>query len=386
MGAAGGKLCIVQYNASSFLTRVDRSARTLAEMGYEVVLIGLQMDGEPTYEQRDGYVVKRVPMKSRGAWWGIKPLRWTEAVIRTYTAASRERAAIYNPRDIYPLMVSWLAAKRRGAQLVYDSDELNLDRNWPWTDKRWWRVLGSAYEGFFIRRAAAVITTDHGRADILEERYSIPRPTVVMNVPDLVEDLEPDAEFRAEALGDERYLLLYTGGLVPNRGLLELVDAIELLPGCALAYVGRGHIAEQIESHIAERGLEHRAHVFEAVPFDTLMRYTAAADIGLVPIVGACLSYVYAAPNKLFEYMMAGLPVVASDLPDMAAIVSEERVGALIGDPTDPVSTAEAVRELIDGDEPLSAYGVRGMKAVRERYNWSLEKRKLIDVYTGLDG
>jgi glycosyltransferase involved in cell wall biosynthesis len=379
-----GKVCIVQYNASTFLTRVDRSARTLAEMGYEVVLVALQLDDEPAFEQRDGYVVKRVPMKWRKKTRRLRAFRWIEAVFRTYSAASRESADIYDARDIYPLMVCWLAAKRRRARLVYDSDELNLDRNWPWTHKRWWRVLGSAYEGFFIRRSDAVITTDVGRADILEKRYSIPRPVVVMNVPDLIKPIVADGDFRARALGEQRYLLLYTGTLIPNRGLLECVDALDELPECALAYVGFGHIAEEIEARIAKRGVQDRATVFDAVPYEKLVEYTAAADIGLVPIVGSCLSYVYAAPNKLFEYMMAGIPVVASGLPDMARVVTEERVGSLIADPAEPLSIAAAVRELIDGAEPLSAYGTRGQRAVAERFNWGLEKRTLVDTYENL--
>ena len=208
MAEERGKVCIVQYNASTFLTRVDRSARTLAEMGYEVVLIALQLDDEPAFEQRDGYVVKRVPMKWRKKTRHLRAFRWVEAVLRTYAAASRERAAIYDSRDIYPLMVCWLAAKRRRSKLVYDSDELNLDRNWPWTHKRWWRVLGSAYEGFFIRRADAVITTDdgtgrHPREALLDSRVRV----VVMNVPDLIDPIEADQEFRARALGDQDYLL-----------------------------------------------------------------------------------------------------------------------------------------------------------------------------------
>ena len=162
------------------------------------------------------------------------------------------------------------------------------------------------------------------------------------------------------------------------------MDALAELPDCALAYVGFGHIADRIEARIAERGLQERAHVFEAVPYDTLIGYTAAADVGLVPIVGSCLSYVYAAPNKLFEYMMAGVPVAASDLPDMARVVKEARVGSLITDPTDPASIVSAVRTLVEGEEPLSAYGTRGQTAVRERFNWGLEKRTLITTYENL--
>jgi glycosyltransferase involved in cell wall biosynthesis len=281
-------------------------------------------------------------------------------------------------------MVSWLAAKRRGARFVYDSDELNLDRNWPWTHRRWWRVLGSAYEGFFIRRADAVITTDVGRADILEERYQIPRPTVVLNVPDLFEDVTPDASFRRTALGKAKYLLIYTGSIVPSRGLLECVDAMEGLEECALAFVGSGHLVEDIRRRVEERGLEGRVRLFDPVPFPVLMEYTAAADVGLVPIVGSCLSYVHAVPNKLFEFMMVGVPVVASDLPDMASVVRKEDVGVLVEDPTDAAQIADAIRRLIDAPESLRRLGANGRAAVAERYNWGLERDKMERVYEGL--
>jgi glycosyltransferase involved in cell wall biosynthesis len=112
-----------------------------------------------------------------------------------------------------------------------------------------------------------------------------------------------------------------------------------------------------------------------------MLRYTASADIGVIPIVGSCLSYVYAAPNKLFEDMMVGVPVVASDLPDMAAVVTAERVGTLITDPTDSTSIATAVRSLLDGDEPLSAIGARARAAALARHNWTIEAPRLIAVY-----
>ena len=104
-----------------------------------------------------------------------------------------------------------------------------------------------------------------------------------------------------------------------------------------------------------------------------MMCMTAACDAGVIPIVGSCLSYVYAAPNKLFEDMMAGIPVVASDLPDMAAIVRREGVGTLITDPEDPAAVAAAVRRRVKGE--------RGRTAALARYNWEREQAKLLEVY-----
>lgn len=378
------KICIIQYNSSRFLTRVDRSARTLAEAGCDVVLVAIKDAETPAFEQRSGYVVKRVELKTRRLPLLFRPLRFLEAIWRTYAAARAERADVYDARDLFPLLVAHRAASRGCAKLVYDSDELNLDRNWTWSKRPLLRRLLHAYERHYIRKADAVITTDEGRADILAREYGIERPAVVLNVSDVIETLQPDEAFRAAALKGRRYLLIYQGGLVANRGLAELILAMRELENCALALVGFGNLVSDLAHLVDEEHLEGQVSIVDPVPFAQMMRYTAAADIGMIPIVGSCLSYVYAAPNKLFEDMMAGIPVVASDLPDMAAIVRGENVGTLIADPTDPASIAEAVRELLHGPESLEIVGARGRAAALERYNWEIERTNQLDVYAAL--
>jgi len=311
-------------------------------------------------------------------------------VWRTWRAAKAERADIYNARDMYPMFVCRMAARANHAAFVYDSDELNLYRNWPWAKKRWWKTLARAYEGHFIRLADAVITSDHGRADVLVAEYGIARPVIVLNAPPRIEHVDRSEEFRATALGDgtsgARYLLIYQGILVPNRGLPQLVAAMRDLPDCALAFVGYGHLKSELEQLVVTMNLGDRVRFFDPVPYDVMLRYTAAADVGVIPIVGSCLSYTYAAPNKLFEDMMVGVPVVASDLPDMARVVREERVGTLIGDPTDSASIVSAVRELLDAEEPLAQVGARAREAALARYNWDVERPKLVAVFAPLVG
>lgn len=381
------KVCIIQYNASQYLTRVDRSARTLVEAGYEVVLIAIKDEHTESVEHRDGYTVKRYTLRSRRLprRFGLKFLRFAEAIIKSCVWAWRENADIYNPRDAEPLMSAFLAAKLRRAVVVYDSDELCLDRNNPLARRRWWRVAMKAYEGFFVRRCAAVITSDLGRAEVIAKRYGVALPAVVRNVPDLAEAPEPDLAFRTEALGASKYLLAYQGILATNRGLPEMVKAMHKLPECSLALVGYGRIEGELKQLIVDEGLSERARVFDPVPFDRLMRYTAAADIGMIPLIGSCLSYVLAAPNKLFEYMLAGIPVVATDLPEMRRVVESEGVGALIPDATSPASIAEAVDELISqGPDALRALGVRAREAALARHTWSVERPILLSVYASL--
>lgn len=378
------KVCIIQYNSSRFITRVDRGARALAEAGCDVVLVAIKDSETPAFEQREGYVVKRVELKARRLPRPFRFLRFFEAVCRTLALAWRENADVYDAHDLTPLPVAHWAAFLRGAKVVYDSDELNVHRNLSWLRNPTINFLVRNCERHYIRKSDAVITSDVGRADILERSYHIKRPTVVLNVPDLIETLDPDEVFRAAALKRQRYLLIYQGGLMPNRGLAELVLAMRDLDSCALVMVGFGSLVAPLADLIEQESLNDRVSILGPVPFRQTMRYTAAADIGMIPIIGSCLSYVHAAPNKLFEDMMAGIPVVASDLPDMAAIVRRERIGTLIDDATDPASIAEAVRELIDGPEALDVVGARARAVALERYNWKIERVKQLEVYAKL--
>ncbi|MDO8914766.1 MAG: glycosyltransferase family 4 protein [Coriobacteriia bacterium] len=387
MSAPRAKVCIVQYNASSFLTRVDRAARTLAASGYEVVLIAIKDADTAAFEQRDGYVVKRVTLRSRRLprRFGLKYVRFAEGIWRTFLCAWREKADIYDARDAYPLLATYVAARLRGARMVYDSDELATGRNQVHAANPVYAWAMRRYERFFARRCA-VITSDEGRADVLERIHGIPRPVVVLNVPETMETVLSDEEFRRIALGDRRHLLIYQGVLIANRGIPEMIEAMRLLPECRLAIVGFGALLPRLVRMVEDEGLGDAVAFFDPVPFRTLMCYTAAADVGVIPLVGSCLSYVTAAPNKLFEFMMAGIPVAATDLPDMARVVRETGCGTLISDPTSPEAIAAAVRALIDDPEAARTAGARGRAAALARYNWEVEAPKMLAVFDDLAG
>lgn len=379
------KVCIVQYNASKFLTRVDRAARALVDEGYEVVLLGVKDSDTPETEERGGYTVRRVTLKSRALprRYGLKFLRFIEGVWRMTIAAWRENADIYNSRDAYPLFTAHVAAALRGAHVVYDSDELNLDRNWAPSSNPLWRFFMKRYEGFFARHSTVVLTSDYGRSAVLRERYGVD-PVVVLNVPDIEKAPRRDLKWREEVLGDGKYLLIYQGILLENRGLPEMVAAMDQLPDCRLAIIGYGPLRDELAALVSASSSVHRIALLDAVPFAKLMSYTASADIGVIPLIGSCLSYRLAAPNKLFEFMAAGLPVVATDLEEMGRYVRDGRAGSLIAEPVTPDSIADAVRAVIDDPEGLVAIGKRNRETALGCYVWSRERPKLVAAFDGV--
>ena len=140
--------------------------------------------------------------------------------------------------------------------------------------------------------------------------------------------------------------------------------------------VGYGYHRPTLEADVRRRGLTDRVKFFGPIPNDELLRWTAAADIGLCNIVNSSLSYYTSLPNKLFEYIIAGVAVLGSDSPEIGRIVTEEGIGE-VADPVDPADLARAAQAILDD---LHRYRSATTAAAR-KYNWSIEERKLLEVY-----
>jgi len=130
-------------------------------------------------------------------------------------------------------------------------------------------------------------------------------------------------------------VVLFQGRYEAFRGLEELVESARLLPGVLLAFRGYGSLERYLVRKVKQAGLEDRVAFFAPVEMSDLVQAAAEADVGVIPYIPTCLNNRLCTPNKLFEYMMAGLAVVASDLPELARFINQEEVGALF-DPTSP--------------------------------------------------
>ncbi len=216
--------------------------------------------------------------------------------------------------------------------------------------------------------------------DFLANLYgSIPDPArAVINVPEPTEihprDLRPEL-----GLVPDTKILLYQGSIQENRGIEPAIDAIELLDDVVLVIVGYGYYRDQLQNLVSDRGLAERVRFFGPIPNDELLHWTASADVGLCNIVNASISYYTTLPNKLFEYVMAEVPVLGSDSPGIGKVVEETGVGEVV-DPVDPHSLAAATAKILADPEPYR----EACRGARERYNWDVESQKLLEVYERL--
>jgi glycosyltransferase involved in cell wall biosynthesis len=209
---------------------------------------------------------------------------------------------------------------------------------------------------------------------------AVPDPSItLLNVPELAK-VEPSDALR-EALGFDTAdrIVVYQGSIQENRGIEPAIEAVRKLDHVVLVVIGYGYYRPTLEAYVESEGLADRVKFFGPIPNDELLDYTASGDVGLCNIVNASVSYYTSLPNKLFEYAMAGLPVVGSDSPEIGRVVTEEGIGEVC-DPIDPDALAEAITTILDDPSRYED----GLAAATEKYNWGIEQHKLTDLYEQL--
>ena len=381
-----GRVTMLVRNPFTNDTRVEREARTLTEAGYRVTVVADAAPGLPAAEERDGLTVRRVP---RGG-PAIPGLRFVAHVWRLRRAVERTKPDVVHAHDADALQSAGPAAARLGVPLVYDSHELWLGRT-ARGRSRVYDLLNRAWYGLverrYARRAALVLVANPGVAPELERRYGIRGVRHVANYPVEAEpvtarDLRSLAG--AASVPEEAPIVLYLGAVMAHRGVEEVVRALADVAGAHLVCLGAaGSHLDVVRAEVARLGLGERVHLVPPVPSAEVVPYAGSASVGVSLVQPASLSYRLALPNKLFQYMAAGLPVLASDFPDVRAVVESSGAGIVV-DPTDVAAVARALRELLADPARARAMGDAGRHAVRERFNWAEAAAELLRGYRGL--
>lgn len=296
--------------------------------------------------------------------------------------ATAGRYDVYHAHDLVTLPTAWTARGRRGGRLVYDAHELftEMSRLDPVS-----RVAFRALEAALIGRADRVVTVNDSIAAELVRRYGIATPVVVRNCP-RTRGRKPDrarSPLRQRVgVAEDVPLVLYQGLYMPHRGLENLVRAAAAFDRGQLVLMGWGPLRGALETLATEVGVAGRVTFLEPVSMDELLEVTAGADLGVVPYRNVGLNNYYTSPNKLFEYCVAGVPVVASRFPELVKVVEGQGIGATF-DPDHPASIAAAVNGLL-GDAKELARARANAVAAGPSFTWEAESRKLLDVYSSL--
>jgi glycosyltransferase involved in cell wall biosynthesis len=309
-----------------------------------------------------------------------KPLMFTDYYWRTYRLVKRQEFDVYHAHDLNTLPVAAALARSQRSRLVYDSHELYTEiSTLSRLERRVWKWL----EPPLIRRADNVLTVCDSIADELATRYGVKKPLTLLNCPRAMTlpNGGPNKLRQRAGLEDSaQKIVLYQGGFAPNRGLPELVEAARYLEDGVVVLMGWGRLEEYLKEKIESDGLKERVVIVDRVAPADLLSYTLGADVGVIPYRAVGLNNYYTTPNKLFEYMAAGIAVAGSRFPEVCRFVEGNEMGVTF-DPDDPRDMASAINWMLRDES-----GLRTMKAnAREagcRFVWETESLKLLKIYS----
>lgn len=311
---------------------------------------------------------------------GRKMLINSAIIARMIVKGYMTKADIYHSNDLNTLPQGIICAKFRlkPRPLVYDSHEVQSDRTGY--DKRKIKII----ERFLLRFVDEMMVENHTRAKHNEKLYGF-YPQPLYNYSELYDiDERPKVNLHHKlGLHDNEKILLYQGGLQQGRGLEKIIEAMPLIKEGVLVFIGAGKLTSQLKAQALQSSEKDRIYFLEKVPFQDLPSITREAYLGFQVLQNVCFNHYSASSNKLFEYMMAHVPVVSCDFPEIAKVVNEQEVGIAI-DAHDHRNIAYAVNELLTKHELYEHVKANAEKA-KHIYNWQNEKGKLLALYERIE-
>ena len=383
--------------------RVLKEAQTLVSGGHEVVVHALHKPGITRQAEilEKGIQVSRVAISPFSIFrnkkkpsvasntadvaavknFSLPAAQLLKLIFRSYAHANlswrliRSGADVIHAHDVNVLPTAWLAAKLLRVPLVYDAHEISTDREGYQAFRKW---VGWVEKKIMPGVAASITTTDM-RAKFFARAYHIPRPLVLQNRPRYIVVDKTNRICAELNLSQPWPIVLYQGGLQQGRGLSRLVKAAEKVPNAYFVFIGGGRQTAELHSLVVELGLSDRVYFIPTVSLNDLPEYTASADIGVQPIENTCLNHFSTDSNKLFEYVIAGLPVITSAMPEIRKVVQQYDLGLSVP-PGDTVALIEALNTMINQPELRQHYSGQAAKAARH-LNWEAQEQSLLDLY-----
>ncbi|MEG0633206.1 MAG: glycosyltransferase family 4 protein [Pseudomonas sp.] len=298
---------------------------------------------------------------------------WTHLVLLLKIV--RFRPDIIHSHDVNTLPTAWLASVITRAKLVYDAHEISTSREGY---RRLAKVVAQV-EKFLIPRAFAVITTTETRAKYLARLYNIERPVVLQNRPRYQACASSRRLHQELGIADDCPIVLYQGGIQSGRGLEKLVRCTARLKQAHVVLIGGGRLTQSLIDLRDSLGLQDRVHFIPTVALAELPKYTASADIAVQPIENTCFNHFSTDSNKLFEYIIAGIPSVATNFPEIRKIVNHYQVGLLAPADNDD-AFVDCLNRLIE-DPTLRKRLAQNSKKAAKYLTWESQESLLLDIY-----
>jgi glycosyltransferase involved in cell wall biosynthesis len=350
--------------------RVDKVCTTLTNLGFKVLLAGRKKRNSPKMNQRNYETKRMILIFEKG------PLFYAEYNLRLFLFLLFHHADLLVSNDLDTLLPNYLIHKVKRIPIVYDSHELYTETP-EVIHRKFVKGVWERIEKIIFPKLKHVFTVSNSIAEIFKEKYGVD-VKVVRNVPMLK---NPEKFNSRQDLGlpvDRKIILLQGSGINIQRGAEELIEAMSYLPEVLLLIIGGGDVISELKILARKLNLDNVTFIAR-LPVDELRQYTLNADLGLTIDKDTNLNYRYSLPNKLFDYIHAGIPVLSSPLVEIKKIIDEYQVGETILN-HDPKHIASRIKAMLADRSKLVNYQVNSLNAAC-KLCWQIEEKVLIEVY-----
>jgi glycosyltransferase involved in cell wall biosynthesis len=346
--------------------RVHRICSSLSNCGYEILLIGRKLKSSPQIVGRP-YTIKRFKLLfNKGV------LFYLCYNFRLFFALLFLKSDILLSNDLDTLAANTAAAFIKSKKLVYDSHELFTEVP-ELSEKKFKKNAWEKLEKICFRRINLAYTVCDPIADYYNNKYQIDFG-VIRNLPFR---REPKLDYNSR-----KNILIYQGALNKDRGIETIIKSMQYIDDCKLIIAGKGDLEAELKAMCNELNLQEKIEFTGNLDFETLYKLTSKAKIGLSIEHGISLNYKYGLPNKIFDYIQAGVPILCSPLQEIVKIIEKYNVGVVLEN-NNEVSLAKLINELICNEEYLLKLN-NNCKIAAVELNWEKEEKILLKMFNDL--
>jgi len=360
-------------------SRVLKESISLQNKGYNVRVIALWENGLEEFEKIQNIQVHRLRLKSKNLSNNklIQLLKYFEFIYKVINKYKYVDIIHCNDLDTLPIGVIIKRFFNNKIKIIYDAHEYEINDK-P-NEGKYSIKLKYFLEKFLIKYADKVITVSESIAKEYKKLYPfIEKPALVLNTP-LYKEIEKKDLFREElGIDKEKTIFLYQGGLSKGRGIEILLETFkETDDNAVIVFMGYGPLEDMVKDASKKY---NNIYFHPAVSPEILLDYTSSADFGILFYENNCLNHYYCSPNKMFEYLMAEIPVIVSNLYEMKRLVEKYKVGVVAKENT-PYGLKEAIQKALILDKNELKENIKKAKKI---FNWENQEKVLLNVYKEL--
>ena len=349
--------------------RVKKVCESLLKLDLEILLIGRNLPDSRSIKRPYKYIRMNL-LFNKGA------LFYAEYNLRLFLILLFSKVDVYHSNDLDTLLANYLASIIRRKPIVYDSHEYFTGvpeiQNKTFVKKVWTTI-----ENHIFPKLKHIFTVNQSIASLYEKQYG-KQLKIIRNIP-RKKTWTIDKSRQQLGLPENKKIIITQGaGINIDRGVEEALEAMQFLNDVCFVIIGNGDVIPKLKKRTFELNLEKSIIFKDKMPYEQMMQYTQHAELGLSLDKNTNINYRLSLPNKIFDYIHAGVPILASKIKEVEAVITKHRIGLFIEN-HEPKHIAQQIEKALD--ENLKFKYQKNIKNAALQLNWENEEKNLVEVY-----